>query len=75
VDGPKLQEAFSGAAPELQGPVNEFMRGLRNRQYVNSLQALDKLANNPSLTEPQKKVVADTIEQLKQVIAKQGATQ
>ena len=32
--------------------------------------SLDKLSHNPGLTESQKKVVADLIEQTKQVIAK-----
>jgi hypothetical protein len=31
---------------------------------------LDKLGNNPSLSEPQKKLVNDLIEQMEQVIAK-----
>jgi hypothetical protein len=72
VDGPRLQVAFSGSALEIQNLVNDFIRDLRYGLYVNSLQALDKLAANPSLTDPQKKVVAEVIEQVKQVIAKAG---
>jgi hypothetical protein len=69
----KLMAAFSGAAPDVTSELNEAQRTLRYGLYEKTLTSLDKLASNPSLTEPQKKVVADVIEQMKQVVAKLGA--
>ena len=38
---------------------------LRYGNYPEAMADLDKIAADPSLTEPQKKLVADTIEQVK----------
>jgi hypothetical protein len=73
IDVPKLREAFPTPSPEAQAAITQLQFGLRYGQYVNALQALDTLLNSPGLTEPQKKVVTDVIEQVKQVIAKQQA--
>ncbi len=70
LDLPKLSEAFNSAGPELQGAVNQATMHIRYRQYVQGLAVLDKLAKDPSLTDPQKKVVNDVIGQLQQVINK-----
>ena len=72
VDLPKLQMEFSSAAPELQTDVNQAASGLRYGQYEKALMSLDHLINNPALSEPQKKVVNEVIEQMKQLIAKAG---
>jgi len=74
VDMPKLQAAFAEAPPEISTDVNQTSAALRYGQYERALQSLDRLINNPALTEPQKKVVTDVIEQMKQVIAKAGPT-
>ncbi len=74
VDVPKLQAAFAGVNdPEIQGALTAVNFGLRYGQYMNSVVALDKLANNPNVTEPQKKVVNELIDQFKQVIASSQA--
>jgi hypothetical protein len=44
--------------------------GVRYGTYPDALAALDKLASDPSLTEPQKKAVSDLIEGVKQTLAK-----
>lgn len=43
---------------------------LRYGQFPQAMVQLDKLAHVPNLTEPQKKLVNDLLEQTKQVIAK-----
>ena len=65
VDIPKLQQAFAGASPELQTAVSEVAMGLRYGEYARSFAALDKLANAPGITEAQKKIVNEVIEQVK----------
>lgn len=71
VDTPKLQQAFQGASPEIQSQVTQVSFGVRYGDYMKSLAALDKLANDPGVTEAQKKVVNEVLEQVKQVMAKQ----
>ena len=73
VDSPKLTMSLANASPEAKAQVTEFEMSLRYGMYEKSLVPLDKLANDPSLTESQKKVVNDVIEQMKQLIQK-GAT-
>ena len=48
-------------------------RSLRYAQFPQAVAELGKLANNPNLSEPQKKVVNDLVEQTKQVIANSKA--
>jgi len=45
-------------------------RHIRYERFPQALVELNKLAQNPGLSEPQKKVVSALIEQTKQVIAK-----
>lgn len=73
IDLPKLQEAFAAAGPELQTLAGEVSQRMRYGEYPAALAALDKLANNASLTEPQKKIVAAVTEQVKAVASKAPA--
>jgi hypothetical protein len=75
VDLPKLQAAFATASPELQTLVSEVAQGLRYSDYTRALPALEKLANAPGLTEPQKKVVAEVTEGVKALASKAPARQ
>ena len=70
VDMPQLDVVFVNASQEVQGNVAMFKRYFRYGQYPQALVELQKLANQPSLTEPQKKLVSDLTEQTKQVLAK-----
>jgi len=72
VDSPKLAATLKTASPDAQGHVTEFEMALRYSMYDKALVALDKLANDQSLTEPQKKVVNEVIEQIKQLINQHG---
>ncbi len=70
VDLPKLDTEFATVGPEVQDSLSLVKRFFRYAQFPQALMELDKLSNNPSLTEPQKKLVKDLIEQTKQVITK-----
>ena len=72
VDMPKLEQAFAGAGNDLQADVVQTTSNIRYGQYVEALVSLDKLVNNPSLNDAQKKVVNEVIEEMKQVINKAG---
>jgi acetate kinase len=74
VDIPKLQQAFQPAAPEAQNSLTKTVMSIRYGQYAEALAELDKLANTAGITDAQKKVVTDVIEQLKQVMAKAPAS-
>ena len=68
VDTPKLQAALStNQNASVQEQLTQFLFGLRYGDYVKSLMALDKLSNDPALTDQQKQVVNQVIEQVKQV--------
>ena len=73
MDLPKLQQAFPSPTPEQQANLAKVSEGVRYGLYPNALAALDKLAADPALTEPQKKAVADLIEGIKQTMAKAPA--
>jgi hypothetical protein len=70
IDVAKFQQAFPSPTPEQQSTLTKVMTGVRYRQYPDALTALEKLASDPSLTEPQKKAVSDMIEGVKQASAK-----
>jgi hypothetical protein len=70
VDFPKLQHTFDGAGPEIQQNVSETIQGIRYGMYEKSLEALDKLVNDPNVNDQQKKVVNEMIESVKQLMSK-----
>ncbi|MEO6183371.1 MAG: hypothetical protein ABIP71_09780 [Verrucomicrobiota bacterium] len=70
VDWPKLETEFAKAGPDVQENLTLINRFFRYAQFTQALMELDKLSNNPNLTEPQKKLVSDLIQQTKQEIAK-----
>jgi hypothetical protein len=69
-DFPKLQRTFDNSSGEIQQHVQEAIQGVRYGMYDRSLEALDALANDATVTADQKKVVNELIESMKQVIAK-----
>jgi nitrogen regulatory protein PII len=70
VDMPKLQQAFSTASPELRTSVTQVAFSFRYGQYADALAQLEKIAARPDLTEPQKQVVNEVIDQVKKAAAK-----
>jgi len=67
VDIPKLNDAFANASPELKSTSTQVGFNIRYGKYEEALMALDKLANDPGVTEAQKKVVNELIEQAKKL--------
>jgi len=67
VDLPKLNDAFANAGQETRTTVTMVGFNIRYKKFEDALMALDKLANDPSVTEPQKKIVNDVIEQVKKL--------
>ena len=70
VDWTKFDAEFANAGPDVQGSVTSVKRFFRYAQFPEALVELDKLSNIPNLTDPQKKLVNDLIEQTKKAIEK-----
>jgi hypothetical protein len=70
VDWPKLDTEFASSDPEVQNGAYMAKKHIRYNRFIDALLELDKLSTDPRLTEAQKKVVADLIEQTKEAIAK-----
>jgi hypothetical protein len=66
----RLDTAFTNASPEVQNDAYLAVRAFRYAQFPQALFQLDRVLNNPTLTDAQKSLVNDLIEQTKQVIAK-----
>jgi hypothetical protein len=75
VDLPKLTEAFANASQEVRTTVNQVGFNIRYTKYEDALMALDKLLNDPSTTEDQKKVVNQVIEEVKKLAGAQPPAQ
>jgi hypothetical protein len=69
VDWTKLNTEFLNSDPEVQLAASTAQRDIRYSQWPQALAALEDLSANPKLTEAQKKVVADLLEQTKQAFA------
>src|SRR5579872_7237613 len=67
VDLPKLTEAFANSSQELRTLVTQVGFNIRYTKYEDALMVLDKLVNDPNVTEDQKKIVNTLIEQTKQL--------
>jgi len=68
VDMPKLQKAMEGNNnPEVRSQMNQVAFGFRYGDYPKALMALDQLSTNPNVSEAEKKVVNEVIEQVKKV--------
>jgi len=65
VDLGPLQAAFPDPSPEVHGVLDKIRFNTRYGMHEQSLAELDKLNGMPNLTDPQKKAVADAIEQVK----------
>ena len=74
LDVPKLRDAFANASPDLKALADEAIKYIQfGRSYPTGLADLDKLANSPGVTDEQKKVIADVIGQVKQLMAQSAA--
>jgi hypothetical protein len=73
VDLAKFQQAFTTAQPELQGNVTKVTMSIRYGLYADAVVAAEKVANSPGLTDEQKKVAGEILEQLKQAASRSPA--
>jgi hypothetical protein len=69
VDIPKLRLLLAGK-PELANTLEQVSMAVRYGNYDDAFAALAKLDAAPDLTEPQKKVINDVSEQVKQLATK-----
>src|SRR5690242_10420032 len=68
VDIPKLQKALeANTNPEVRNQMTQVAFGVRYGDYPKALMALDQLANNPNVSEAEKKVVNEVLEQVKKL--------
>jgi hypothetical protein len=70
VDTPRLMAEFVNAPPEIQRRVNDAVTNVRYKKYLEAMMGLDEALKNPALTDNQKKLITQVIDQLRQVIAK-----
>ena len=70
LDLPKLDTEFQNASPEVKTAVIQIKTLFRGGRLAQMVTELDKLGNNPSLTDSQKKLINGLIQQVGQVIAK-----
>ena len=70
VDTPRLMAAFLDASPQLQKPVNDAVTKMRYKQYLEAMMELDEVLKNPGSNDKQKKLIAQVINQLKEVVEK-----
>lgn len=70
VDMPKLRDAFSSSTnQDLRKILFDVDQHFRYGDYLKCMMALDELSNQPGVTESQKKIVTDVIEQVKKLAA------
>ena len=69
MDMAKLRSEFSSADEEVRQSLDKAAFAVRYSNYTVALEELNKLSNNPKLSEAQKKAVTDFIDQLKKAIA------
>ena len=70
LDFAKFQQAFPTPAPGQLSNIAPASDDIRHLLYPKALAALEKLACDPTLTEPQKKAVNDMIQGVAQAMTK-----
>ena len=66
VDVVKLESELANSSPGVQSHVALLKHALRYSKFPEAIAELDYLANSPELSQPQKKLVEDLLEQTKQ---------
>ena len=69
VNVPKLRDTCASGDAAVQGGTKRVIMALRVNNYAAALSELEKLAANPTLTEPQKQAVKEVTEQVKHNLA------
>lgn len=69
IDLPKLQRTCGSSSPTIHDSLDKVRLSIRYADYRTALEELGKLANNPDISEAQKKTINDVSEQVKQALA------
>jgi hypothetical protein len=69
IDLPKLQQSCGSSNPTVRDGVDKVRLSIRYADYRTALAELGKLANNPEISESQKKTINDVSEQVKKAFA------
>ena len=70
VDTPRLMAEFVSASPQVQRPVSEAVTKMRYKKYLEAMMDLDQVLKSTELNDKQKKLTAQVIDQLKDVLSK-----
>ena len=70
IDWPRLDTEFRNSDTSVQAAVSTIKRSILYHQFPQAIADLEKLAGNPTLTDPQKKTLTDLRDQTQQVMAK-----
>jgi hypothetical protein len=73
VDLAKFQQAFAGVSPDIQTTAFKVPMSIRYGQYAQAVAELERLCANTGLTEQQKKVATEVLDQLRQVVSNSQA--
>jgi hypothetical protein len=73
LDVPRFEQEFTTASPELQRVVQQIKRDCRTYRWQRVGATLEKLGADPTLTDSQKKAVADLADAVRRVVEKQAA--
>ena len=68
IDLAKFTQAFPTPTPDQQKNLFKVSQGIRYRRYPDALAGLEGLDGDASLTEPQKKAVADMVAGIQQAM-------
>jgi hypothetical protein len=72
---PKLDTEFKNASPDVQAAVDRVKAAYSRGQLSQMMAELNALNANPSLTEPQKQLIGNLINEMKQVMNQQPGAQ
>src|SRR5215831_13520204 len=76
IDWPKLDTDFrDNSDANVQAAVSAIKRSILYHQFPQAIADLERLASNPTLSDSQKKVLADLRDQTQQVMAKASLPQ
>lgn len=73
IDMQKLYGLSHGTSPDVQNAVRQAQMNIQYSRFTDALASLDKVANDPSLNDAQKKDAADLIAQVKELASKPPA--
>lgn len=69
----KFRQAFPSPTPQQQANVEAVYQNVRYGLYPDALTAIQKLAGDPSLSEPQKQAVSDMVAGIKGAMTNSAA--